>query len=356
MMSSFQKTLLFLLLVNPVFAQEVINLRNQGINVTANVTASPEQTAITLLNCSGVLKGDVDYDPLPFSQGTITKVTHHWVTLRIDDGYTLPDSSWSEAMGGNTKLILFRNNVMVPVILAKAQEIIHQAGRVVAVKGSPNFTVDCRVGDRLALPWRTKPHAVWLNRCHDMNVRLTVHAAPNMGLALTNCDNMIIDVVVNSPPDRLLSTNADGVQLIDCYNTRVVIHVAKCGDDAFNAHGYVSKPAPGRNDLLNLRGAAFGCFGGVKASGTNTYVHDFVSRDNLGAVHFGSDEVVFDSGPRLGDYDVLLERLTILRCAGAKANYPAVLVARQTGSALVVANIWGEPQDVKYQLVRYVRR
>lgn len=61
----------------------------------------PNNNLFSLTNCSGVsVKGfTVDYDPLPFTQGTITKVnpTEGWIDVRIHEGYRHPVDEYESA-------------------------------------------------------------------------------------------------------------------------------------------------------------------------------------------------------------------------------------------------------------------
>jgi hypothetical protein len=63
----------------------------------------PRNSLFSLTNCSGVtVKGfTVDYDPLPFTQGTITEVNakEGWIDVRIQKGYTHPVDVY-ESLGG----------------------------------------------------------------------------------------------------------------------------------------------------------------------------------------------------------------------------------------------------------------
>ena len=68
----------------------------------ALLVTHPRNNLISLRNCSGILvKGfTVDYDPLPFTQGTITEVNiqEGWIDVRIQKGYRHPVEEY-EALG-----------------------------------------------------------------------------------------------------------------------------------------------------------------------------------------------------------------------------------------------------------------
>ena len=63
----------------------------------------PRNNLFSLAKCSGVsVKGfTVDYDPLPFTQGTVTEVNakEGWMDVRIQKGYTHPVDVY-ESLGG----------------------------------------------------------------------------------------------------------------------------------------------------------------------------------------------------------------------------------------------------------------
>ena len=78
----------------------VTNIAIEGNGAT--LVSHPRNNLISLRNCSGVsVKGfTVDYDPLPFTQGTITGVNAKdgWIDVRIQKGYRHPVEEY-EALG-----------------------------------------------------------------------------------------------------------------------------------------------------------------------------------------------------------------------------------------------------------------
>lgn len=73
----------------------LLNATNIALEGNSAVLVShPQNNLISLINCSGVsVKGfTVDYDPLPFTQGTITEVNAKagWLDFRIQKGYRNP--------------------------------------------------------------------------------------------------------------------------------------------------------------------------------------------------------------------------------------------------------------------------
>jgi hypothetical protein len=88
---------------NAPYQISLVGVTNIAIEGNGAVLLShPRNNLISLRNCSGVsVKGfTVDYDPLPFTQGTITGVNAKdgWIDVRIQQGYRHPVEEY-EALG-----------------------------------------------------------------------------------------------------------------------------------------------------------------------------------------------------------------------------------------------------------------
>jgi hypothetical protein len=177
--------------------------------------------ALHVAQCSNLtIRGlTVDYDPPPFTQGTITAVASNAVDVRIDAGY--PVEAWSRieivdpSTGTRKRGMPFlwsaRAAVTGPGTVRVTQEALGRAAEA---------------GDRVVLSAGPGPgcipHGIVLERCADVSLdRVTVHTAPGMGILdvggeggtrLTGCR-----VVPGPPPPgatapRLLGTSWDAIQ------------------------------------------------------------------------------------------------------------------------------------------------
>ncbi len=194
----------------------------------------------------------IDADPYPCTQGEILSLEpeRKAVVIRIDPGFPDP-SDWK--MGGNVKAPVFAPDGRMRDMLmdwVSALEPLGEPGlfRSVFMHGRIfEYPTDVAVGDRLALPDRTKRMAV--NTIDSEAVRfegVTVYAAPHMafteefgegGNVYRNCR-----VVKRPGTKRLLACNAD---IFHSGGTRKGPLIEGCefswsGDDFVNIHGFLS--------------------------------------------------------------------------------------------------------------------
>jgi len=88
---------------NAPYQISLVGVKNIAIEGNGAILVShPRNNLISLINCSGVsVKGfTIDYDPLPFTQGTIIEVNakEGWIDVRIQKGYRHPVEEY-EALG-----------------------------------------------------------------------------------------------------------------------------------------------------------------------------------------------------------------------------------------------------------------
>lgn len=161
----------------------------------------------------------IDYDPPPFTQGTIVAVASNSVDVRIDDGY--PVEAWSRieivdpASGIRKRGMPFLWGATAERRGADTVRVTHEAlGRAAAA------------GDRAVLSAGPGPsgipHGIVLERCAEVTLdRVTLHAAPGMGILDVGGDGGTrlagCRVVPGPPPPgatapRLLSTSWDAIQ------------------------------------------------------------------------------------------------------------------------------------------------
>ncbi|MFG0247810.1 MAG: glycosyl hydrolase family 28-related protein, partial [Phycisphaeraceae bacterium JB051] len=192
----------------------------------------------------------IDYDPLPFTQGTISNVDHQNAvfTWQRHDGFPSPTQkhflkaarrrgSVFEAATGqlkaNTKDTHFISQIQE---LGQDQFVFH-----VDRQQTPSGTAGIDPGDRFVMLARGGGAAIAMwhsQRCQAQQI--TVHSSPTVCFAVIDSDQMAIDQCTIKPlPGRLLSTNADGVH---CKVNRTGPRVTNCNfsamsDDAVNICG-----------------------------------------------------------------------------------------------------------------------
>lgn len=222
-------------------------------------------TALRLESCRGVvLRGlSVDYDPLPFTQGTIVSIAgdRRGAIVALDAGY--PDGS----AGLGARLFVHepstgrwrdRSSVFTPKRLEPLSDGRH---RLVLEKPLDSTVLP---GDRLSMPLASKSHAVIVRGCERATFEaVTVHASPHFGILETDCSgNRYAGVRVVPGPipagatrPRLRSTNWDGLHSTQAARGPVIANCAfaATGDDAIAVHGLIFRvqEARGRDVLCD---------------------------------------------------------------------------------------------------------
>ena len=211
--------------------------------------------AVTISRCTNLtVRGlTIDYDPLPFTQGSIVGLSADKSVqeVALDDGY--PDAGTARS---------FKYEVFDPHTrrlrcespdVAKVEPVGPRHLRVTVAHSHANDLE--RVGDGIAIgsefaPDGSMPHAVYADRCAGLQLRaVTLYASNCFGFFETGCDGSVYDGCVidrrdkDDPfaprPPRLRSLNADA------YHSKFAIkgpHYERCvarfmGDDAVNICG-----------------------------------------------------------------------------------------------------------------------
>ena len=179
--------------------------------------------AVALDHCSGVtLRGlTVDYDPLPFTQGTVVAVAPDagWIDVKLHEGYPRQPYARIDVVDPATR---YRKKGM-PFLWGTKAEMQGPDVVRVTLKGLGKAAA---VGDLASLntgPEREGiPHAVSLEHCTGMTLRgVTVHSAPGMGILENDgggatkylgCRVVPGPRSVGASEERLLSTSWDAMQ------------------------------------------------------------------------------------------------------------------------------------------------
>lgn len=224
---------------------EDISIEGNGAVLVNN----PRNNLFSLTDCSGVsVKGfTVDYDPLPFTQGTITEVNakEGWMDVRIEKGYTHPVDVY-ESIGGKPRKKDW-GVVFDPVERHRRWDVAMQfymkeflrspAGvdivRVVCVEETKKDLTKLRPGDRYVISYKygssgANNELVGCGNCQFED--FTLHAA-KYGMTFrvegSSTQNVFRRVQLTFKPgsDRLITTPKDGFH---CKENRVGPLIEEC--------------------------------------------------------------------------------------------------------------------------------
>lgn len=226
--------------------------------------------AVAFNGCVGVtLRGlTVDYDPLPFTQGTVIAVdgASGWIDVKLHAGY--PRQPYA------------RIDVIDPVTRYRKRGMPFLWGTKAEMRGEDVVRVTlagigrtAAAGDLVSLSAGPDaggiPHALTLERCSAVTLQgVTVHSAPGMGIL--ECDGggrtayLACRVVPGPPPAgaqeaRLLSTSWDAMQTKTVrYGPRVEgCEIREAGDDSWSVQSsdLMVLKAEGRTLVLASRDA-----------------------------------------------------------------------------------------------------
>lgn len=231
-------------------SKTIVLKKVDGVTIDGNgakLVMTRHKHALLLNGCRNITIKNltIDYDPLPFTQGVITKVSPDFkqVEFTIDDGY--PDLTELYAVG---RLHLFTPDGKAwkreaADLYGKTEIIDTRHGRFHANKPEPAFAR----GDRVALNLR-KNGAVYLTGCGPVRFEdLTIYTCPSLGFCnrFSEGGDELINVKLMRGPrpsgaraDRLLSTCADGLNYAYIRRGPKLIHCdfSFMGDDSVNLH------------------------------------------------------------------------------------------------------------------------
>ncbi len=225
-----------------------LRVRGQGPG-TVLVMADPKLGGLQVTDSSCVmLQGfTVDYNPLPFSQGSVTQVdpAAGWCRMRSDAGYPSPIETAARIPGFHGGYVLQQADgyrwLPIGGVTPRTPPSAEGAETRFDVGGDAARTL--KAGDRFVFVGRRIAQTA-LSACFTRSFYVKdviVHASPTCGLLLNNVDGACIDGYADEIPagsDRLLATNADGLYV---HNVRGGITIRNCrfmgqGDDCINLH------------------------------------------------------------------------------------------------------------------------
>lgn len=190
---------------------------------------------------------NIDYDPLPFTQGIITKISDGYFSFSIMDRYP------PVGKNNNRVLIYDRNTKDLKrngsTLYFRSFEI-DKDGKSGKIPFSGNYQANLHVGDYIAFRPRGRP-AIYLDGL-SRNIRLnniSIFSSPGMGVMgrfLDGNNHINVRIIPGPPPlgsdrPRLLSTNSDAVNFAYSRKGPTIknSYISRQGDDGINLHGLI---------------------------------------------------------------------------------------------------------------------
>ncbi|MHB1484055.1 MAG: glycosyl hydrolase family 28-related protein [Saccharofermentanales bacterium] len=220
------------------------------------VIENPSIGTFLLDGCENVIIRNIiiDYDPLPFTQGSIVAIDRvkGTVDIDIDDGYGLPDAPFfgkaelrvgikANLKGDETEYALYS-------IIAQSATLVRD--RIYRIKKTSSSTIGAfgsdtiNIGDRMIYEaLRYAPQAgVCAWRSKNITITdITVYAGPSAATMWGVNDNIHINgltVAIKPGSGRLVATNADAIHSFGTRNGMLIENCDISGnaDDAINIH------------------------------------------------------------------------------------------------------------------------
>lgn len=259
----------------PEAAQNVIwtlqNLRDVEIVADGVTLICTNLTrALQIQNCQNLtLQGlTIDYDPLPFTQGTVIAAApdKSWIDIQIHAGYPRQPYGRIDIVDPQTR---FRKHGM-PFLWGTTAAM--SAPDVVRIT-LPNIANAAAIGDLASLstgPDRAHggiDHALEINNCSATTLRdVTLHSAPGMGILeangeggarYLNCQIVRGPKPVGATQERLLTTSWDAMQSKTIRRGPLVENctIEDAGDDSWSVQSsdYLVVKSEGKNLVLASR-------------------------------------------------------------------------------------------------------
>ena len=243
--------------VLPVRGARDLTIRGGGLGTEIIIT-NPELGCFSLSDCerTTIAGLTIDYDPPPFSQGTVTTVDLEAETfdLALDEGCLPPDHPAFDSAKATWGLVVRPGTQEQPArfgptaIPTVVEPRLESGQWRLKIGGEPTGYSDplrgsgMVPGDRFVRCARNYAAAVWADHSDDVLVEgVTLHASSGLAFCPYLCGRVTIrDCHVGRRPGsgRMLSTNADGVH---CRGSREGIAIEGCSfegmsDDAINIH------------------------------------------------------------------------------------------------------------------------
>ncbi len=217
---------------------------------TEVVVNGPMAGAFDLLNCTAIHMRDfcVDYDPIPFTQGTIIGIDENAGTFDYKIDADFPqlseywfdkcDSKWGVPFDNQRR---FRQGGLSAIFCKNWEERGDSVWRMNL--NYPNQAKGLRIGDRYIHIARTHNSVITFNQCTDIFLdNLSIYASPSASTFFLRCEGTVhingLQTRARPGSKRILGPNADGVH---CQSLRKGPVIENCifeamADDAMNIY------------------------------------------------------------------------------------------------------------------------
>jgi hypothetical protein len=227
----------------------------------AKIVNTTLQSTLHIRSCSHVTVRDlsVDYDPLPFTQGTISAFdpTARYITVKVDRGYpddakflaTIRDGFFRVMDRGTRSLKAGARSFLSPASVERLGDGLIKAHLQWSANDCGPGQLPVAVGDVVAINAGYSHAIVVEDSISTSFIGVNLYASPGMGI-LENAGHggMILQRVAivpgpkptNATADRLISTNSDGTHVIAVERGPSIdgCTFANTSDDAVNVHGF----------------------------------------------------------------------------------------------------------------------
>lgn len=216
---------------------------------------SGKMTPFSFHKCSNIFVHDltIDWNPPPYSQGTVVASGDRWFDVDLDAGYsaisTAPIDSYVSF--DRDRVLATYNFVSAYGKVDHVERADERRIRIVLRPGPATGQTSTRMPTNTAVVLRfarTNWVASVRNSRQVRFSRCVIHASPNGGIFCSRCTDLNFDELTYSIPagtGRLLSTVADAIYLVGCDGSVSVTHCRfqGMGDDGINIHSPLWKVA-----------------------------------------------------------------------------------------------------------------
>jgi hypothetical protein len=230
-----------------IYNHKNITIKGQGVGTEIMIT-NPRSKGFSLPLSSNIIIKDLslDYNPLPFTQGTIKAKTSGTFDVEFASGFPLPTDShfvdaavhWGEIMDSTLPMPKWGAPSVVEV---GTWTLV--SGRTYRTTASSAAISYMAVNDRFIVVARDYGSIIQICGCNNIKIDgVTIYSSPAAAvLAGDNNDTRLVGMQVKRKPGttRIMSTNADG---FNCGQDRGVVIVDGCYfegmmDDGVNIYG-----------------------------------------------------------------------------------------------------------------------
>jgi hypothetical protein len=231
------------------------NLEIDGTDATLVMTNTTHSVLRLLYANNVTVRGlTLTYDPLPYTQATITSVSSGFFGFTIQAGYPDINSSYVAADGSMPPTHLFnaQGNRHPQAYDFYQPQLTFTSARTGTAAGSWPATL--AVGDQVAFDRRSvdRKNALELLWCSGpVTIEdVSVLASPSLSIAGRYCEDLVTlrritirpgDKPAGATAPRLLSGNADGFNFVQCRRGPLIENcdLSRMGDDSLNVHGHL---------------------------------------------------------------------------------------------------------------------